>query len=170
MDRRQFSSNYIHDLNYYIDMYDISYFNEFFPEKTSFSTKMMVSTNLRSGVIAARLSVATFNQASIDGIRYDFIDCNPPLIKMYEKMGYRATPKGWFIHPQYGDVLSMFLDLEDFEYFKSIGSIFRRDPKKRKDRRKENILNIPYPFKNKREGERRHVFNPNMDWRQFAQN
>lgn len=113
------------DLEYYPSLYAMDSVGLFHPQRTSITTKLMVSPEFRSKTLAVRLALAAYKQGIRDGIKYDFIDCNPHLVEFFLGLGYRVH-KGQIKHTEYGEVVSMILDLEDLDNFERLRSPFRR--------------------------------------------
>ncbi len=109
------------DLGYYAGLFRMESAGASFPERVSLTTKMMIVPRLRSGTLAVRLAQAIFDFGRDGGIRRDFIDCNAHLESFFERMGYRRyMPKA--VHPEYGEVLPLRLDIDDEAHLRSIDS------------------------------------------------
>jgi len=66
---------------------------------------------------------AAFEYALHRGSVISFMDCNPPLVQMFLKMGFRqAVPD--CEHPEYGRVHPMYLLLNDLDQLEKVGSPF----------------------------------------------
>lgn len=91
---------------------------------TSITTRLMVAPAYRSKSLAVRLSIAGYNFAVENGLKEDFIDCNAPLDKFFERLGY--VHKHRCAHPEYGDVHVMKITLNDTDYLKKVKSPFIR--------------------------------------------
>jgi hypothetical protein len=78
---------------------------------TSITTRLMVSRSRRGGSLVVRLAAAICAAGLHAGIYTDFIDCNAPLVPFFIRLGYRD--QGTILHPQYGHVTLMRLDLSD---------------------------------------------------------
>lgn len=87
---------------------------------TSISTRIMLAAHVRRSPVSGKLLVAAFNHGRKLGIKYDYCDCNDPVLGFFERIGYRFIRR--VQHPEYGDVSVMQLDLEDIAYLKSIRS------------------------------------------------
>lgn len=107
----------------YTDLYQLRKFIPFFPRHVSITTKLMVVASYRRSRLACQLAVACYRRALESGVCFDFIDCNPPLVKFFKHLGYRQT--GELIrHPEYGDVVPLVLALHDLEHLLRVGSPF----------------------------------------------
>ncbi|KYC40178.1 hypothetical protein WA1_26935 [Scytonema hofmannii PCC 7110] len=113
------------DLGYYLGLFDMESVGHFHPQRTSITTKLIVSSEFRSTTLAVRLVLAAYQQAIKDRIKYDFIECKPNLVNFFLRIGYKLH-KEQINHPDRGKCISMILNLEDFEHFERIGSPFLR--------------------------------------------
>lgn len=116
------------DLGYYVRLFELDSVGNAFPSKVSLTTKLMVRRELRSGTLAVRMACAVYRFGLENGIRHDFIDCNPHLERFFQRLGFRPY-MGKAEHPEYGPVLPLRLDLTDFEYLRQIGSPFSKTTK-----------------------------------------
>lgn len=93
------------------------------PSLTSITTRLMLAPEYRRGALAVRLALASFSIGMERGTRWNFIDCNPHLVKFFERLGWiEHLPPG--DHPEYGRVHRMRLDLQDQERFDALASPF----------------------------------------------
>ena len=113
------------DLDEYVRLFGIDSADPRFLAGTSITTKLMVAPHYRNTSLAYRLARATYRCARADGIHQDFIDVNPPLVPFFQKLGYRVhRPR--VLHPEYGPVVVMRIDVHDAEHFERVGSPFFR--------------------------------------------
>ncbi len=108
---------------YYTDLYEMKRAGRYFPEQVSITTKLMVSPTLRNTRLGLELALATFRLGLRLGDKFDFIDCNAPLVSFFERLGYRRYLKD-IEHPEYGAVVPMVLALDDLAHFEALGSPF----------------------------------------------
>ncbi len=111
------------DLGYYTEFYDMRRLGTAFPGSASITTKLMIVPQHRRGTLAVRLAMAIYDVGRDHGITHDFIDCNPHLEPFFRQLGYLSY-KGSARHPEYGDVLPMLLDLDDFAHLSRLNSPF----------------------------------------------
>lgn len=112
-------------LGYYVPLFRLDSVGASFPTKVSLTTKLMIRPELRSGTLAVRLASAVYRFGLEQGIEHDFIDCNPHLERFFQKLGFRPyMPKA--VHPEYGEVLPLRLDLRDFDHLRRIRSPLAR--------------------------------------------
>ena len=107
----------------YTDLYRLELFAPFLPEKVSITTKLMISPHFRGSSLALSLATVCYARGLDLGTCFDFIDCNPPLVGFFERLGYRQTV-GAIDHPEYGTVVPLVLVMHDVDYFTKIGSPF----------------------------------------------
>lgn len=113
------------DLGYYVSLFRLDSVGAAFPHRVSLTTKLMIRPDLRSGTLAFRLASAVYRYGLEQGIEHDFIDCNPHLEGFFQRLGFRTyMPKA--VHPEYGEVLPLRLDLRDFDHLRRISSPFAR--------------------------------------------
>jgi len=104
-------------------LYGMSAVGDFHPQRTSITTKLMVAPQYRLTSVFVRLALASYKHALALGMRFDFMDCNLPLVPFFQGLGYRVH-RGRITHPEYGEVISMMLDLEDVAHLGAVGSPF----------------------------------------------
>jgi hypothetical protein len=118
----------------YTELYGLESFAPFFPRHVSITTKLMVSAKYRLGGLACQLARACCIGALELGVCFDFIDCNPPLVRFFEHLGYREIAKS-VLHPEYGVVVPMVLAVHDVVHLENVGSPFAALSKRFKDER-----------------------------------
>lgn len=108
---------------YYRALYEMDAFAPYFPDRTCFTTKLMVSAAHRSSTLGLRLCKAGYVKAIRDGMVFDFMDCNAPLVPFFQRMGYRQLVPD-IVHHEYGRVHPMVCALHDLGYLREVGSAF----------------------------------------------
>ena len=111
------------------ELYDMEKFAPFYPETVSMTTKLMVRQSHRNTSATGLLVTNAYDKMRSQGIRLDFIDTNPHLVRLYQQMGYRMY-KDNINHPDYGSVIPMVFLLDDLEYLEAIQSPFRRQARR----------------------------------------
>ena len=111
-------------LSYYEGLYEMRHF-EGHPDGTAIATKFMVAPEYRRSDLSLRLARFSYRLGIDSGVRRSYMDCNPPLIAFFLKLGCRPHV-GWIAHPQFGRVFSMVLHVDDTEYLDAIDSPFLR--------------------------------------------
>ena len=109
------------DLGYYVDLFRLSGLGPAWPDHVSLTTKLMVAPDHRCGRLAIRLARTIYNWGAVNGVDCDIIDCNAHLRDFFSRLGY-VPYMGTAIHPEYGEVLPMRLDLRNVEYLRRIRS------------------------------------------------
>jgi predicted GNAT family N-acyltransferase len=93
-----------------------------FPGRTALCTRLMVRSDFRNSSLSARLFLEHYKRALSNGIRWAFMDCNDHLVSLFARLGFVQTHTA--IHPEYGQVNAMRLDLFDIEHLRSCQSLF----------------------------------------------
>ncbi|MEG3861178.1 N-acyl amino acid synthase FeeM domain-containing protein [Microcoleus sp. herbarium12] len=108
------------NLEYYPQLYQMDYVGDAHPKFTSISGKLMVQKELRGNQIALHLIRENYRQLLLEGIRFDFSECDSELVAYYSKIGYKSI--GTLNHPEYGEGTIIMLDLLDLDYLEQINS------------------------------------------------
>lgn len=100
------------DLTFYPTLYNMDKLAQDYKQYASISTKLIVHKNYRKGPVVFKLVVATYVKGLRDGIKYNFIDCEPNLVQFYSRLGYIVhLPE--IHHPEFGPGVVMVLELEN---------------------------------------------------------
>lgn len=102
-------------------LYDLDQFRPFYPDGLSMTTKLVIRPGRRSGTVLKLLVLAVYRFGRENGIAFDFLDCWPQHINLYEHLGYRRY-KSNINHPEAGYMTPMVLVLEDVEHLRRVGS------------------------------------------------
>ena len=113
------------DIGEYARQYALTGFSPEFLAAASITTRLMVHPRYRCTTLATRLSCAAYRGGLERGITTDFIDCNRHLVGYFAGLGYRRHRDN-LVHPEYGVVTVMRLDLTDHSHLEAIRSPFRR--------------------------------------------
>lgn len=89
------------------------------------TTKLMVRSDLRRTTLGARLLAFYGGDSVRRDMRVDVMDCNAPLIPMFERFGYHSYC-GWVFHREFGTVRAMFAAGDTLRWFRAIGSPLHR--------------------------------------------
>jgi N-acyl-L-homoserine lactone synthetase len=111
----------------YYELYRIADLPSEVVPRTSITTRLMIVGRLRKSTLATRLACEMFRFGLQRGITTDLIDCNEHLVTFFLSLGYRVH-RDAVVHPDYGRVTVMRLNLTDFHYFEQIRSPFRKIP------------------------------------------
>lgn len=119
--------NYFSDgrLDEYFAQFEIDPFAFDFWRSLGASSRLMVAVHHRNHLTGLRLATKLFAIASGDGITHCVIDCNPPRVAYFASLGF-VTIREKAIHPEYGDVVLMVLNLSDQLQLKRANSKFSR--------------------------------------------
>ncbi len=107
----------------YTELYRLSMFAPYFPSQVSITTKLMIAAPYRRDRLAVDLACFSYRRALELQACFDFIDCNPPLVPFFTRLGYRQVFDPVH-HPEYGDVIPLVLVLHDVNHLQRIGSPF----------------------------------------------
>jgi hypothetical protein len=113
------------DLGLYERLYGMAQFGDLHPAYTSITTKLMVDQRLRGSAVAKQMCRVVYLRGLADGIRLNLIDCNDNLLSLYQHLGYRKIRD--VVHPEYGPVSLLMLDMNDLEYLQAVHSPFAAD-------------------------------------------
>jgi hypothetical protein len=103
-------------------LYDFDRFKPYYPEQVSMSTKLVISPRKRGSLVLKQLCLKNYEFGQQQGIKFDFLDCWPHLINLYEHLGYRRY-KTSVNHPEAGYMTPMVL-VEDLDHLEKVGSPF----------------------------------------------
>lgn len=95
-----------------------------FPAHTSLCTRLMIRSDFRNSTALVRLFLENYRYGLSVGVRWTFLDCNDHLVQLFERFGFVATHRT--LHPEYGEVNAMRLDLLDARRLHDCGSPFAR--------------------------------------------
>nr|AEQ20479.1 long chain N-acylphenylalanine synthase-like enzyme [uncultured bacterium CSL142] len=95
-----------------------------YPDNVSMTSRVVLHHELRDSDVLMHIACAAFGFGISTGMSsFDFVACNPRLIPLYSRLGYRIYKPG-FRHPQYNYVVPMVLVFSDLEYLQKIKSPF----------------------------------------------
>jgi len=112
------------DVGHYESLYRLDQLSAADRQCSSVTTRLMVAAAHRGGPIGLHLAIAVYGIGLEHDIDYDYIDCNPPLVPFFTRLGYRWLRM--IEHPQYGTVSLMRLDLKDEAHLTDVRSPFLR--------------------------------------------
>lgn len=108
-------------------IYDLDRFTDILPkEKMSAFIRLVVKEELRSSTLPFRMMKATAEKAIANGAELFFCTCQPHLLKMYQRIGFRSYSNDLYNDPQFGIMIPLILVLSDHEYYQRIKSPFRK--------------------------------------------
>ena len=113
------------------DNYQPERFAPYFPELATFTGALVVRKEYRNSMAAFLLSMECYKRAVDSGCRFDFINCAPYLVRVYQQMGYRFyTSKNFYYENFRFTVMPMVLVYRDLEYLKEVRSPFMKYARK----------------------------------------
>jgi len=112
------------DPGFYREFFDLDGVGADYPEKVTFSTRLMVDPKKRRGMLPVMLSAECFKLAIERNTIWSFCDCNPPLVPFFERLHFES--QGTKHHPTYGEVVIMRINLENPEIYNKKKSIIAR--------------------------------------------
>jgi predicted GNAT family N-acyltransferase len=98
-------------LGSYEELYDLARLSPQERASLSITTRLMVAPEVRGTSLVVRLIREAFRVVRSRRVTHDFIDCNEHLVPLFARLGYRPWARA--IHPWYGEVQVMRLDLND---------------------------------------------------------
>lgn len=105
----------------YSELYDFARFENLYPGKVVFITKLMLKPEFRKGLTFMRFMQELFRIIRIEGGAVNIIDCNDHLVRPFSKLGFQQYQEK-FDHPEFGSVTPMVMYNFDTEYFESVRS------------------------------------------------
>ena len=96
-------------------------FGEYFPDRVSVTTKLIVAPAYRNGSVALELIKAAYRIRLQGGILFDNIFFHPRRKVLAERLGYRQVFPN-VVLPGYGESLSMVLVVRDWKYLLNLRS------------------------------------------------
>jgi hypothetical protein len=113
------------DIGDYFEQYDLGGLPPGVLAATSITTRLMIHPGHRRGTLAARLACETYRYGLARGITTDFIDCNAHLVSFFTGLGY-VVHRDDLVHPEYGAVTVMRLNVTDLDHLERVRSPFRK--------------------------------------------
>ena len=105
------------DLGFYVDYFGLEPGN---PHQ-SMTTRLVVAPSERRTRLSFELALTAYNQALIDGIQQDFVDCQHRHLAYFTRLGYRRLGPDK-VHPLYGPSALLVLDPWDRAHLEAVGS------------------------------------------------
>lgn len=108
------------------DWYDFSGLAARHPGGVAFTSKLMIDRTYRRSGLFQQITRAAFRTIIGREAPVTVIDCNDPLVTLYEKLGF-VRYKSTFNHPDYGEVTPMVLYNFYLDHLRAVGSPFAVD-------------------------------------------
>lgn len=113
------------DPGFYREFLELESVGADYPDKVTYSTRLMVAKGERRKMLPILLSAQCFRLAIARKTRWSFCDCNQPLIPFFEKLCFEVQNPHKF-HPVYGDVAVMRIDLSEPRIYDKKQSVIAR--------------------------------------------
>ena len=98
------------DLGFYSQIYKMQTLaGTAHPQYTSISNYLIVKKEFRGSPIILDLARIFYEQLLLEGIKYDFLDCETYMLPFYSRLGYKNM--GEITHPEFGKGYLMMLDI-----------------------------------------------------------
>ncbi len=110
---------------FYRDFLELETAGASYPQNVAFSSRLMVVKSERRRLLPLMLSAECFNIALARRAAWSFLDCNQHLVSFYERMCFEVQNPSK-LHPCFGDVAVMRVDLSDQRIFDKRRSIVAR--------------------------------------------
>ncbi|SCM82550.1 conserved hypothetical protein [uncultured Sporomusa sp.] len=135
------AEDYPHSLAETFHMHTIKALSNNFPNPLlGLGTKLAVAAEYRNSPVLFFLLAEAYQIVRRQNVQFLFGGCNPSLIPLYERIGFRRFTRN-FTDPGYGLLVPLAIVLEDIQHFRAIKS-----PIYRHARRYCNDLTIPQQF------------------------
>jgi hypothetical protein len=108
-----------------VQFYELDKIPEVPREAMSFTSRLIIAPRYRSTMALGVLLAAIYQEARSKGIWLDFINCAPPLVSLYEVLGYRRFMAN-VLDTDVGLSVPMALVADDVEYLTRVHSPFAR--------------------------------------------
>jgi hypothetical protein len=106
-------------------IYRIDQWSDFQSSSLTFSSRLMVKPEYRGSAVLAGLLNAVYEYGRNHGSRFDFCQCAPALVSLYEQLGYRRYTDG-YMDEELGYRVPMVLMTEDNDHLRFVRSPFYR--------------------------------------------
>lgn len=111
------------------DGFHLDLFSRFPDAALGFSGRLLVMPEHRGTRALLELLIENYMRGRAAGLIFDFINCNPHLVRFYEQMGYRRYCS-YYYDPNLGFQVPLVLISDDQEHLQSVGSIFAAPSRK----------------------------------------
>jgi predicted GNAT family N-acyltransferase len=109
------------NLGFYEKLYNMDSVGAYHPNNTAILTKLMIAKKYRKSSILSKLIMSEAYKSLLNNkIKFSFIDVNHQLVNFFTRYGCKHLDE--IIHPEYGEVDLMRLDVEDVEHLYNVGS------------------------------------------------
>ncbi len=109
----------------YREFYELESVGDDYPDKVSYSTRIMVEPSARGAALPLLVSVECFKLGIERGVKWCFCDCNNNVLPFFKKLGYEVQRSNK-THPSFGSVTVMRFNLHDPKHYDRKQSVFAR--------------------------------------------
>jgi hypothetical protein len=99
--------------------------DEFGPGSVCTTSRFILDSRLRHGTVIFRLMRAAFRGARERGVRFNFGDCSPDMLPLYEHLGFRRYTRG-YNDTAYGYKIPILMLMGDRQQFRRVRSPLAR--------------------------------------------
>lgn len=86
------------------------------------TTKVMLARSWRRSIAASEFFKFVATDLLRKGARYNYCDANDPALGFFHRLGHKAWGSGKVVHPDYGEVTVLRMDLFDIAYLTEVRS------------------------------------------------
>lgn len=109
----------------YRAIFGLDDFGAFAAAQLSVTSRLVVAATWRGSTVLGQLLNAIFSLARERGVRINFCNCAPSLVRLYEQLGYRRYRHG-YVDEALGYQVPLVMLTEDLEHLRRIRSPFYR--------------------------------------------
>lgn len=113
------------DPGFYKGFFGLNEFSEDYPDRVSYTTRLMVSQSSRRSAATLMVCAECYNLSLAKDIIWSYCDCNDHLVGFFEKLFFEVC-NSEKTHPSFGKVNIMRLDLRRPEIYDKKSSIIAR--------------------------------------------
>ena len=107
------------------DRYRLDAFADYPPQALSYTSRAMVAAEWRGSTLFSKLLSQMYLRGQEKGVRFDFCNCAPSLIELYEQLGYRRYADA-FVEHDVGYRVPLVWVVGDLEHLRAVRSPFLR--------------------------------------------
>ena len=113
------------DEGFYGDFYEMREAKEYYPDRVSYSTRLMVIPKERGRVLPLLLTAECFKIALHREIKWNYVDCNAHMVPYFKRLNFEMlVPKK--THPRFGEVSLMRVDLTSKDIYDKSKTVIAR--------------------------------------------
>lgn len=113
------------DPGFYNDFFGLDEFPQDYPDRVSYTTRLMVSEKNRRSAATLKVCAECYNLSLARHVIWSYCDCNDPLVGFFNKLFFELQDSEK-VHPSFGRVNIMRLDLRRPEIYDTKRSIIAR--------------------------------------------